>query len=268
MAGRLCVLAAILVFSAVQANAAPLPPTGKWVVDYAPAYCVLSRHGTGSEPGIAFRTRPFADEHDLLIYFARTGEKYVSARGLIYLGGEAGVEHGMALMEPKGAPYRYLDTQISAGELTRAAAAPSMRIAIKEKLDVTIPLPQIQKALAALRVCENDLARRWQAEVGWVKPPVPLRRFDGLVRSRDYPSVAFTRNQTGRVRTLLKIDANGTVADCKVIESSGSPLLDKRTCDIFLKRIEFRPALNANGKPVASSYVPPVVDYQLVHREW
>ena len=174
----------------------------------------------------------------------------------------------MALLEPKGAPYRYLDTQISAEELTRAAASSSVRIAIKEKLDVTIPLPQMQKALTALRKCENDLARRWQAEVGWVRPPAPLRSFYGLVTSRDYPSVAFSRNQTGRVRTLLKIDARGMVADCKVIESSGAPLLDKRTCDIFRQRIGFKPALDANGKPVASSYIPPGVDYRLVRRDW
>jgi TonB family protein len=268
MASRLCVIAAFLVSSAVQAAATPLQPTGKWTVDYAPSYCILSRHGTGKEPGIAFRTRPFADEHELLVYFGRTGEGYVSAKGLIFLGRDAGVEHGMAIMEPEGKPYRYLDTQISADELSRAAAVSSLRIAIKEKLDVTVPLPQMQKALAALRKCENDLARRWQAEVGWVKPPVPQRRFQGLISSRDYPSVAFSRNQTGRVRTLLKIDATGTVADCTVIESSGAPLLDKRTCDIFLQRIKFDAALDENGKPVASSYVPPGVDYRLVREEW
>jgi TonB family protein len=255
-------------FAAVAATSLAPARSRQWVVDYAASYCVLSRHGLGTEPGIAFRTRPFADEHDLLVYFARTGEPYVSAKGSIFLGNAEGVEHGMALMEPKGAPYRYLDTQISAGELTRAAAASSMRIFIKQKLDVTIPLPQMQKAIGALRKCEADLAQRWQAEFGWVKPPKPIRSFHGLLSSRDYPSVAFSRNQTGRVRTLLKVGATGTVIGCRVIESSGAPLIDKRTCDIFLARIRFKPALDKTGRPVASSYIPPVVDYRLVRRDW
>ena len=91
--------------------------------------------------------------------------------------------------------------------------------------------------------------RKW----GWVKAPEPQRSFYGFVSYRDYPSVAFIKNQTGRVRTLLRIDATGTVANCEVIESSGVPLLDKRTCDIFSKRAKFSPALNVDGKPVPSS---------------
>ena len=89
MASRLCVIAAFLVSSAVQAAATPLQPTGKWTVDYAPSYCILSRHGTGKEPGIAFRTRPFADEHELLfgtrreaLYFASLLLAVKSAVGL------------------------------------------------------------------------------------------------------------------------------------------------------------------------------------------
>jgi TonB family protein len=173
----------------------------------------------------------------------------------------------MAIMEPKQKPYRYLDTQISADELTRSAKAGSLRITIKETLDVTVPLPQMQKALAALRVCEADLARRWQTEMGWAKPPVPEKSFFRLAGPRDYPSVAFAKNQTGVVRALLNIDAKGMVSGCKVIESSGAPLLDKRTCDIFLKRAKFTPALNAKGKPVPSSYIPPGIDYRIVRVE-
>ena len=77
-------LAAFLTAGPANTQQSQVHP-GKWVVDYAQAYCVLSRHGIGAEPGVAFRTRPFADEHDVLVYFARTGEKYVSARGLIFL---------------------------------------------------------------------------------------------------------------------------------------------------------------------------------------
>jgi TonB family protein len=267
MSGRYCVLYGLLL--SLPAQAAPaVQPSDEWTVDYATSYCILSREGSGQQPGIAFRTRPFADEHDLLVYFGRTGEGYVSAMGKIVLGSDTGVDHGMALMEPDGARYRYLDTQITADELTRAGTANSMRITIKGKLDVTILLPQMAKALTALRACETDLAHRWQAEIGWVRPPKPVRPFYGLITSRDYPSVAFSRNQTGRVRTLLKVDKTGGVVDCKVIESSGTPLLDDRTCSIFRQRIKFQPALDESGKPVMSNYVPPVVDYRLVRSEW
>jgi protein TonB len=43
------------------------------------------------------------------------------------------------------------------------------------------------------------------------------------------------------------------VKDCTVVKSSGSADLDEVTCGNFTTKARFRPATDANGKPVEST---------------
>jgi TonB family protein len=83
----------------------------------------------------------------------------------------------------------------------------------------------------------------------------------GLFSNEDYPEEALRRNEQGSVQTRLKIGADGRVHDCKVVKSSGSASLDKATCNVL--RARFRPAVNAQGQPTASEYVPGAITWRV-----
>lgn len=73
-----------------------------------------------------------------------------------------------------------------------------------------------------------------------------------------YPAEAMRLNQQGRVVARLEIDSTGKVVSCTVTESSRSPSLDQRTCEIALEKVVFNPARNKRGVPVAATYMLPV----------
>lgn len=84
-----------------------------------------------------------------------------------------------------------------------------------------------------------------------------------LITADDYPSSAVRNEETGSLRAKLMIAANGRVADCSIVQSSGSQALDNATCKILRSRARFTPALDSNGLPTAGSYVTPTITWQL-----
>ena len=74
----------------------------------------------------------------------------------------------------------------------------------------------------------------------------------------DYPLEALRLRQEGRVIAKLWIDITGKVVSCTITQSSGSPSLDQRTCEIALAKIVYEPALDRRGRPIAASTMLPV----------
>ena len=62
--------------------------------------------------------------------------------------------------------------------------------------------------------------------------------------------MAMRKQGTAGIRFWVQTD--GTVSDCRVVASTGNPLLDGRSCAIMRKRAKFEPARTKDGKPVAS----------------
>lgn len=75
-----------------------------------------------------------------------------------------------------------------------------------------------------------------------------------------YPPEAYRAGEEGTVVVLAQVDAQGNASDVKVVERSGSRLLDRAATN-EVRRWKFRPAME-NGKAVASAVRVPV-DYKL-----
>jgi protein TonB len=78
----------------------------------------------------------------------------------------------------------------------------------------------------------------------------------------NYPPAAVRAGAQGRVAARLTVGTDGRVTDCVVTSSSGNNVLDETTCNIARRRVRFRPALDQNGNPIASTY-PLAVRWQL-----
>ncbi|HEU5481561.1 MAG TPA: energy transducer TonB [Sphingomicrobium sp.] len=81
-------------------------------------------------------------------------------------------------------------------------------------------------------------------------PTTPLPWFS----FEDYPMKAFEKKWEGLTGFELLIAPDGSIADCKVTASSGHEELDKTTCYLATKRVQFRPARGEDGQPAWGTY--------------
>lgn len=71
------------------------------------------------------------------------------------------------------------------------------------------------------------------------------------VRGSDYPKSAFDEGFEGIVYMRFVIDPRGRIGDCRVTRSSGHAGMDRETCRLMQKRLRYRPARDAQGRPVS-----------------
>jgi protein TonB len=86
---------------------------------------------------------------------------------------------------------------------------------------------------------------------GRVSPPVALD-----TGRPAYPEISRRRGQEGTVLLELSVDANGRVAEVRIVESSGFSALDTAAAEA-LRDWRFRPA-QRGGVPIAASIIHPV----------
>lgn len=265
---HLCAVSMAMLSSVSVEAKGPRVPAGQWAVDYAKDVCVLSRDGVASEPGIAIRTKPFSNEHDLMLYVARTGEKERSIKGHLLIDGRvAGEERWIIIGEPRRA-HKQVETRITADELAELAKASSIRLWGNARSDVIAQLPKIAKAMNALRACEIELAGRWgvaPAEMAGLSRTA-YSEFDlrELFWDKDPRKSVMLRNP---VRALLAIDNRGAVQSCRITQSSRVSWVDIQFCEMLRAEAKFRPAVDASGKAANSKYVTPAITSALIQRK-
>ena len=78
----------------------------------------------------------------------------------------------------------------------------------------------------------------------------PARLVRNLSRG-DYRIIAGDRLPRGRAMVSLRIEPSGQPTNCKIVRSSGDPMVDGQLCRLITQRLYFRPALDASGRPIA-----------------
>lgn len=77
-----------------------------------------------------------------------------------------------------------------------------------------------------------------------------VRLLRGGIDGRDYPPRAYEAHETGTTYMRFTVTRDGRVRDCVVTRSSGHRDLDAVTCALILRRFVYRPARDAEGRPV------------------
>jgi TonB family protein len=84
------------------------------------------------------------------------------------------------------------------------------------------------------------------------------------ITADDYPAQALRNREHGVVALEVQVDPAGKPSGCRTAKSSGSVVLDTKTCEIVMLRSSFRPATDASGKatvglwPMKVTWYPPV----------
>lgn len=124
--------------------------------------------------------------------------------------------------------------------------------------DIAAPLPA---AVAALRACRDTTLLNWGIDVAARRRLGRLPELSPMglgITSSDYPAPAIRAGAQGTTRIRLLVSADGRVAECAVISSSGNRLLDAQSCALTQARARYQPALDGQGRPVAAEQVETV----------
>ena len=277
---RFMILAAVLAIHPAPLFAAPLQPTGKWVVDYTPSSCTARRTfgdhaisivpsplGSSTRviiegPGRALRARQFPSMVD-----PDDGRGAVKASSLIYPFKAAKGRRGIYSVLPNELVSRMLIS----GKVDIRAGKQDSRLIWADRSATPMGAALAIGGGAALRqaivTCMADLRKHWGMVDGALPPPAqapqPSGNIMGLFRSDDYPEDAIMAGQSGSTRFLLMIDERGAVMDCAISESSGVATLDAMGCQVLRERASFGPAKDSSNKPVKSTFITPPIRWAL-----
>ena len=250
-------LPALLLAVAAPTVAAPseLLPSGKWQAEYAKSSCIISR-AFGDKPNLTLfglKPAPNSDFVTLLVIQPSRKGRGVSGEAEVRLSGGFvpefadywSVTINGVRVTTIGVPRATLDSLVKGDSISIKGGA---------LVDVVLRPTAFDKALLALKECEADLLASWgfsrAAQATVAKPPKGTMR--GLIRSDDYPGNLIERGVQGTVGFRVRVEQDGSISDCAVIESSGAPDLDKHTCNLAKKRARYLPAIGHDGKPLWS----------------
>jgi len=82
---------------------------------------------------------------------------------------------------------------------------------------------------------------------------IRARLIRGGIDPQDYPQSAVDRRAQGVTYIAFTVLPNGRVRKCSVTRSSGHRDLDAATCPLLERRLRYRPARDAAGRPVAEA---------------
>jgi hypothetical protein len=155
--------------------------------------------------------------------------------------------------------------RLSESEMAQARTASFVHLRGGASLDISLTLTSIAAVMDQLDACTVALKRHWnwgpQSETPIVRPPYGDIRT--IFKADDFPSEAMDNGQEGAAQFVLLVDAQGGVAGCHVIRTSGVPVFDALGCGVLKQRARFTPATDAQGRRARSMYVTPRVVWSI-----
>lgn len=237
---------------ALATFADPLPPHGKWTVDWGDTHCAaLQKYGDPKAP-TTFVFKPSIDGGVIHMMVSRKGS-YQNASHFDVSGG--GLKTTALTFTPKRSGLEVYWINIARADFDRLAKEPIFPIRGR-KLALELSTLGFAEAARAMDTCNRDLRSHWNAdEAGQARistKAAALLTPDRYVTASDYPSQASFEGRDGSTAVSLLIDEAGAVKDCLVEKASGVATLDAQTCIIIRERAKFNPAKDAEGTPIRS----------------
>ncbi len=268
-----------------------LTPSSKWQVNYADDSCRLARQfGTGDEeiifvldkmgPSEHFKLtlagkyfRRFRYDTDIFTMFGPSEQKQKVA----FFSGDFGkglpaliqrstmrftpITDAEAKMAEKAKPEDQFELQPIGKD--REAAITFMDIGQFKNPSIRLQLGSMEKPLAALSKCTEGLLRNWGVDIvkhaTLNKKAVPLKSPANWLVPADYPQKMLQQGQRGVLYVRLSVDETGLPSQCHIQLSTRPQEFEEAVCNGLKRRARFSPALDADGKPIASYWQSGIV---------
>jgi outer membrane biosynthesis protein TonB len=259
---RGAVIAALIARAAPAAGtaaSAPLPPSGKWLLEGQDNMCAITHaYGDGKEQvTLGFRPTLLQDTMDVIwfrhgadalpdddtaqIGFAPSGKKAQSASTSFSL---------------KDRNERLSSFTIDRSLLATFATSSAVTVKVDRKQAVSIAPAEARRAIDALAGCEQTLFKVLGVDPTFrdrmATPAMPIGSPQKWFGIDDYPAEARQGGAEGKTAMLLTIGIDGRISNCVPFGRSGNAAIDKASCSKFIQRGRFKPAIGKDGQPMVS----------------
>lgn len=264
-------------------------PSSPWTLDYDDDSCALRRLFGEGEDQAYLEMRRFAPGLGLQTII---GSKRMNARQPVdfkyrfssdaewreaTLGNELIMDNGFngvlfdpsfvsfpeidALEDPVERAAQYKAVDMRAAEQQAAAKIDSITLRGAFHRQLTLRLGGFAAAISAMNDCVDDLTTHWGIDVEAHKTltrgatPVNLPEVGRMI---DYPPIMLREGVPGMVNIRLAVDETGQVTACHIQMPLADPAFEETSCADIQHELDFDPALDKDGKPIASYWVTKV----------
>jgi len=278
----LAIAAALSALIACPAAAEDFAPSSAWTLDYDDDSCALRRMFGAGENRVYLEFRRFEPDTSLQIVIASERMNARNPSNFRYrFSSEAdwrdtpginitldnefsGVIFNTVLFRtPEGmtdpdrdAYLRSIDWRAQEREIVSRTDAITLRGAYRREL--TLQLGPMGPPMAALNECIDELMTHWDIDVEahktLTRAAIPID-YTSSSSMLDYPPKMLLRSMPGLVNIRLAIDETGRITGCHIQMPLSDPEFEESSCADIQHAFEFEPALDKDGKPIASYWV-------------
>jgi Gram-negative bacterial TonB protein C-terminal len=274
------------IFAKAEKEPIRLKPSSAWTLDYAEHGCRMVRaFGEGENKSHIILSRYHPNEQFSLIVagklFKLSGPTDVrlqfgaaeAEQKIFSYGGSSGdspaiiISSVMRLAPPTEAEQKLLDRakgderreiELAPISAERQKAIKYLRVGKPLRNDVTLELGAMDKPMAAMSKCVDNLLTTWGIDVEKHKTltrrALALTNPSNWLNSDDYPKDMLVDRQPALVEFRLDVDEMGKATGCYIQATTKPKEFDDAVCKGIMRRAKFDPALDAEGKPMKSYY--------------
>lgn len=275
--------------AAVARDTLTLQPSSRWELDYAKDSCALRRtFGQGKElaqlelrrfqPGTSllasvftnaskttsrdfrFRWNTDADWTDISDpLYATMADSF----GGVFFGTRL-FDAGLGEEEEDATEewFRYFqENDVRTIEGEAAQAINSILVAKAFRADLNLETGSLKAPIDALNACVEELMNHWGIDVEAHKtlsrPAIPVN-LDEIPRMIDYPPKMLRMRMPGLVNIRLDVSDTGRITQCHIQMPLSDPAFEETSCADIQHALDFDPALDKDGNPIASYWITSV----------
>lgn len=235
--------------------AEPWVPVAPWTLDAAQSKCTMARRFSGGSLKLSLGfVVELAGGNRILIalppglYGKTPGKVTIAAPGIPAVTSEP------RMLGSTGDGAQLLALPVDRKRLSALIAARQIEID-GDGLALSIPIDGAPKIAGMLDTCEDDLLRTWKIDPAEYRkevhpdPNASVPKPHAWITADDYPRDALRARQEGEVAMIWRVETDGTVTDCRIVQSSGFASLDAASCRIIVERGRYRPYVDGDGRP-------------------
>jgi hypothetical protein len=148
--------------------------------------------------------------------------------------------------------------------MERGAATKAVSLTLRGAFNrrIVMQTGSLAAPLEALNQCVNELMGHWgidlEAHKTLTRPAVPIN-LPKVARMINYPPRMLQQSMPGVVNIRLSIDEQGGITGCHIQMPISDPAFEKSSCADLRHSLAFEPALDKDGKPIASYWITSVI---------
>lgn len=257
-----------------------------WAIDYADDSCALRRTFTSGDKKLELEMRQFQPEGDLAILVSSPVMDFAAQEALIRFGPDddyiakprafrAKLSNGwvgitfhdelvpssdVSMVKERRADYASYDYWDEHDLKARFREINNLSIKGALAKPISLELGPMLKPEIALERCISELLTHWGIDAEahrTLSRDVNILNLKELVKKvqRNYPKKMLYAEKSGIVRARLNVDETGKPSACHMQIAAQNREFEETSCNLLMKVARFDPALDKDGKPIASYWI-------------